>query len=94
MTEEEFDIAHHKKLTAQRNFDKVYYHKWLIKTWCVAFSPQMKQFITLGKGTFPPILSVNMKKQKVLGRLLEKYKACQKRRLAPIQGLWTCMLAA
>lgn len=36
MTEEEFDIKHHKQITAQRNFDKVNFGQWRIKTWCVA----------------------------------------------------------
>lgn len=35
MTEEEFDIKHHKQITAQRNFDKVNFGQWRIKTWCV-----------------------------------------------------------
>ncbi|KAG2139660.1 acyl-CoA N-acyltransferase [Suillus clintonianus] len=37
MTEEEFDIKHHKQITAQRNFDKVNFGQWRIKTWY--FSP-------------------------------------------------------
>ncbi|KAL0945614.1 hypothetical protein HGRIS_014769 [Hohenbuehelia grisea] len=35
--EEEFDIKHHKQITAQRNFDTVYFGEWQIKTWY--FSP-------------------------------------------------------
>lgn len=35
MTEEEFDIKHHKQITAKRNFDKVNFGQWRIKTWCV-----------------------------------------------------------
>ena len=35
MTEEEFDIQHHKQITARRNFDKVNFGHWQIKTWCV-----------------------------------------------------------
>jgi len=34
MTEEDFDIQHHKQITAQRNFDKVHFGEWQIKTWC------------------------------------------------------------
>lgn len=34
MTEEEYDIQHHKQITAQRNFDKVNFGAWQIKTWC------------------------------------------------------------
>ncbi|KAG2364692.1 acyl-CoA N-acyltransferase [Suillus spraguei] len=37
MTEEEFDIKHHKQITAQRNFDRVNFGQWRIKTWY--FSP-------------------------------------------------------
>jgi len=33
MTEEELDIQQHKQITAQRNFDKVNFGKWQIKTW-------------------------------------------------------------
>jgi hypothetical protein len=41
MTEEEYDIQHHKQITAQRNFEKVVFGKWQIKTWFVLslFSP-------------------------------------------------------
>jgi hypothetical protein len=35
MTEEEFDIEHHKQITARRNFDKVNFGQWQIKTWFV-----------------------------------------------------------
>jgi hypothetical protein len=38
MTEEDFDIHHHKQITAQRNFDKVNFGKWQMKTWCVPFA--------------------------------------------------------
>ncbi|KAI0761183.1 acyl-CoA N-acyltransferase [Trametes elegans] len=37
ITEEEFDIEHHKQITAKRNFDKVVFGRWQIKTWY--FSP-------------------------------------------------------
>ena len=33
MTEEELDIEQHKQITSQRNFDKVNFGKWQIKTW-------------------------------------------------------------
>jgi hypothetical protein len=36
MTEEDYDIQHHKQITAQRNFDKVNFGHWQIKTWYVA----------------------------------------------------------
>lgn len=59
MTEEDFDIEHHKKITAQRNFDKVYFGDWEIKTWSVRFVPVA--FIKTSSGTFPPILSQKTK---------------------------------
>ncbi|TFK86527.1 acyl-CoA N-acyltransferase [Polyporus arcularius HHB13444] len=37
VTEEEYDIEHHKQITAKRNFDKVIFGKWQIRTWY--FSP-------------------------------------------------------
>ncbi|RPD59449.1 acyl-CoA N-acyltransferase [Lentinus tigrinus ALCF2SS1-6] len=37
ITEEEYDIEHHKQITAKRNFDKVIFGKWQIRTWY--FSP-------------------------------------------------------
>ncbi|THV01281.1 acyl-CoA N-acyltransferase [Dendrothele bispora CBS 962.96] len=37
MTEDEYDFQHHRKIYAQRNFDKVLFGQWLIKTWY--FSP-------------------------------------------------------
>ncbi|CCM03718.1 uncharacterized protein FIBRA_05864 [Fibroporia radiculosa] len=37
ITEEEYDIQHHKQITAKRNFDKVVFGRWEIKTWY--FSP-------------------------------------------------------
>lgn len=37
LSEEEYDIEHHKQITAKRNFDKVNFGKWQIKTWCAAF---------------------------------------------------------
>ena len=46
MTEEDYDIQHHKQITAQRNFDKVNFGHWQIKTWyvvCPSFgSPTLK----------------------------------------------------
>lgn len=33
MTEEDYDIQHHKQITAQRNFDMVNFGDWQIKTW-------------------------------------------------------------
>ncbi|TFK57704.1 acyl-CoA N-acyltransferase [Heliocybe sulcata] len=37
MTEEEYDIQHHKQITAKRNFENVIFGHWKIKTWY--FSP-------------------------------------------------------
>lgn len=37
ITEEEYDIEHHKQITAKRNFDQVIFGRWQIKTWY--FSP-------------------------------------------------------
>ncbi|KAI0717529.1 acyl-CoA N-acyltransferase [Cerioporus squamosus] len=37
VTEEEYDIEHHKQITAKRNFDKVIFGRWQIRTWY--FSP-------------------------------------------------------
>ncbi|EMD41397.1 hypothetical protein CERSUDRAFT_42122 [Gelatoporia subvermispora B] len=37
ITEEEYDIQHHKQITAKRNFDRVTFGRWQIKTWY--FSP-------------------------------------------------------
>jgi hypothetical protein len=37
MTEEDYDIEHHKKISRMRNFDKVNFGEWQIKTWCVIF---------------------------------------------------------
>jgi RNA binding activity-knot of a chromodomain len=35
LTEEEYDIQQHRKLFAKRNFDKVIFGHWQIRTWCV-----------------------------------------------------------
>ncbi|KAJ6567747.1 acyl-CoA N-acyltransferase [Mycena vulgaris] len=37
VSEEDYDFEHHKQITAQRNFDKVQFGDWLIRTWY--FSP-------------------------------------------------------
>lgn len=37
ITEEEYDIEHHQQITAKRNFDKVVFGRWQIKTWCVSY---------------------------------------------------------
>ena len=33
MSEEEYDMEHHKRITARRNFEKVIFGKWSIRTW-------------------------------------------------------------
>jgi hypothetical protein len=33
VSEEDYDLEHHKQITAQRNFDKVHFGDWLIRTW-------------------------------------------------------------
>jgi hypothetical protein len=33
MTEEEYDILHHKQIGARRNFDRVFFRRWEIRTW-------------------------------------------------------------
>lgn len=38
MTEEDFDVENYKQMTAQRNFDKVNFGQWQIKTWYVTIS--------------------------------------------------------
>ena len=35
ISEEDYDFEQHKRITAQRNFDKVHFGEWQIKTWCV-----------------------------------------------------------
>lgn len=42
ITEEEYDIEHHKQITAKRNFDKVIFGRWQIKTWYIPFTPSSK----------------------------------------------------
>jgi Ca2+-dependent lipid-binding protein len=37
ITEEEYDIQQHRKLFSKRNFDRVVFGQWQIKTWCVLF---------------------------------------------------------
>ncbi|KAJ7198768.1 acyl-CoA N-acyltransferase [Mycena pura] len=43
VTEEEYDFEHHKKITAQRNFDKVHFGDWLIRTWYFSPYPLIEQ---------------------------------------------------
>jgi histone acetyltransferase MYST1 len=41
MTEEDYDIQHHKQITAQRNFDFVNFGEYQIKTWSVLYSLEL-----------------------------------------------------
>ena len=47
ITEEEYDIEHHKQITAKRNFDKVIFGRWQIKTWYVLCSSSTSSLICL-----------------------------------------------
>lgn len=51
ITEEEYDIQHHKQITAKRNFDKVVFGRWQIKTWSV-FAPVGCQHSSLANPAF------------------------------------------
>ncbi|KAK7052391.1 histone acetyltransferase [Favolaschia claudopus] len=42
VTEEDYDFEHHKQITAQRNFDKVQFGDWLIRTWYFSPYPLME----------------------------------------------------
>ena len=44
ITEEEYDIEHHKQITAKRNFDKVIFGRWQIKTWCVLLTSSLSPY--------------------------------------------------
>lgn len=41
MTEEEYDLEHHKRITARRNFEKVIFGRWCIRTWYYSPYPFM-----------------------------------------------------
>ena len=42
MSEEEYDLERHKQITARRNFDKVIFSKWSIRTWYFSPYPLME----------------------------------------------------
>ncbi|KAJ7472243.1 acyl-CoA N-acyltransferase [Mycena galericulata] len=42
VSEEDYDFEHHKKITAQRNFDTVHFGDWLIRTWYFSPYPLME----------------------------------------------------
>ncbi|KAJ6551514.1 acyl-CoA N-acyltransferase [Mycena capillaripes] len=42
VSEEDYDFEHHKQITAQRNFDKVHFGDWLIRTWYFSPYPLME----------------------------------------------------
>jgi hypothetical protein len=56
MTEEDYDIQHHKQITAQRNFDKVNFGHWQIKTWYVVRRSLCPSRFKKPAGTSPRIL--------------------------------------
>lgn len=51
LTEEEYDLQQHRKMYEKRNFDKVIFGTWQIKTWCVCIlivcMPQLNLFQVL-----------------------------------------------
>jgi hypothetical protein len=61
MTEEEFDLQHHRQMFAQRNFENVTFAQWQIKTWHVAQLVHALKVVLLksclGVGTSPRTLS-------------------------------------
>ena len=54
MTEDDFDVQHYKQMTAQRNFDKVNFGQWQIKTWCVSCSGKWDVWIHMSRRYFSP----------------------------------------
>ena len=42
MTEEEYDLERHKQITARRNFERVIFGKWSIRTWYFSPYPLME----------------------------------------------------
>lgn len=54
MSEEEYDIEHHKQITARRNFDRVTFGRWSIKTWYFSPYPLLENELDTDAGT-PPL---------------------------------------
>ena len=50
LTEEEYDIQQHRKLFSKRNFDRVVFGQWQIKTWCVLIHPLLPVFQAVDLG--------------------------------------------
>jgi histone acetyltransferase HTATIP/histone acetyltransferase MYST1 len=48
LTEDEYDIQQHRKLFSKRNFDKVVFGHWQIKTWCVLGYVLLSYLVHLG----------------------------------------------
>jgi histone acetyltransferase MYST1 len=50
LSEEEFDMLQHKQIGMKRNFEKVHFGQWEIKTWyaTILFSRRMRPFSCLG----------------------------------------------
>ncbi|KAH6905835.1 tat-interactive protein [Coprinopsis sp. MPI-PUGE-AT-0042] len=57
MTEEEYDLEQHKKITRQRNFDYVYFDHWKMKTWYYSPYPLKEIETELEEAILPPDLS-------------------------------------
>jgi histone acetyltransferase MYST1 len=49
LTEEEYDILHHKQIGARRNFDNVYFRTWEIRTWCVRPPAGLQRWLMRGR---------------------------------------------
>ena len=67
VSEEDSDTGEHLRLTAKRNFDRVNFGHWQIKTWRVAFVyvyPRYRSF--LSTGTFRLIPCQNLSRRRVL----------------------------
>ena len=58
MSEEEYDLEHHKKITARRNFDKVIFGKWAIRTWYFSPYPLMENELESEPSSTPGPTSV------------------------------------
>lgn len=52
LTEEEYDIQQHRKLFSKRNFDRVVFGQWQIKTWCVFAYVLPPKFQSRSSGLF------------------------------------------
>lgn len=55
LIEDEYDLAQHKKITAARNFDDVYFGEWRIQTWFVFAESLLGNSTDIPIGTIPRI---------------------------------------